>query len=193
MEDPQKKQESDDKESKLNSSTESGTLKKDEENDAEDEEEYSIEELEKLLWCMCKIFLLNFPLYMIFKKGIEGKFEETTSSTEVSQLSMFCDIHDSEIPTHLLRNVVFFIKHGGIQVLMHCFEGRSPEELPLSIAQSLVTIFSNLKLWLSFRATVQFLAPLRSQILRYMCRMKDSHLKSSNSRNNAGKLLKLSL
>lgn len=95
---------------------------------------------------------------------------------------MFCDLHDSEIPAFLLRNVTLFCSNGGFGAMMSCFELAA---LPVSTAHAITAAISNLKLWLNYRSVVQQFVPLRIKVLQYMCRLADSDLRSPATRSMA--------
>lgn len=94
---------------------------------------------EKLFSLVAKIFLLNFPLYAAFKHSMQSKLEEITQQ-ELQNLNAFCDLHDSEIPIYLLRNVSLFCKMGGVHAMTLCFQYLSPDELPVSTAHAIIAI-----------------------------------------------------
>lgn len=70
---------------------------------------WTIHEMEKLLHFLSKVFLLNFPLYCAHKQSLQSKVEGLTQQ-EAAALNNFCDMHDLEIPLHLLRNVCLFCR-----------------------------------------------------------------------------------
>lgn len=165
----------------------SGKEKEDEEDEEEEEEEevWSMQEKEKLLHFLSKVFLLNFPLYVAYKHSVQSKLEEI-SPQEAGNLNVFCDLHDPEIPVYLLRNVCLFCKSGGVHAMTFCFERQSPETLPVSIAHAIIAIVCNLKLWLNFRSIMQLFVPLRSKVLRYMCNLGDKDLRMPGIKTMAG-------
>lgn len=99
----------------------------------------AIQDRDKLLILVSKIFLLNFPLYVAFKHTLQAKYDEL-SQQEIQNLNFFCDIHDSEIPMFLLRNVSLFCKWGGLHAMTACFTHLSPEHLPVSTAHSMISV-----------------------------------------------------
>ncbi|KAL1114996.1 hypothetical protein AAG570_007819 [Ranatra chinensis] len=125
-------------------------------------DEWHVQDLEKVLHFLGKIFLLNFPLYIAYKQNVQNKTEELTQF-ELSSLKEFCDLHDLEVPIHLLRNVSLFCRKGGVQAMTTCFEH---EALPIPIAHAMIAAGCNLKLWLNYHAIVQLFVPLRTNILR---------------------------
>lgn len=106
------------------------------ENDAKTVE---IQERDKLLILVSKIFLLNFPLYVAFKHTIQVKLDDL-SQQEIQGLSVFCDLHDSEIPIYLLKNVTLFCKLGGLHAMTGCFTHLSLEDLPVSTAHAMISV-----------------------------------------------------
>ena len=147
------------------------------------EELWILPELEKVLLFISKIFLLNFPLYVAHKHGVHGRIDEITQQ-EAQTLSMFCDIHDSEIPVYLYRNVTLFCTTGGFGSMAHCFE---LADLPVSTAHACTVAISNIKLWLNYRSILQLFVPLRIKVLQYMCKLSDQDLRSPATKSMAGK------
>ncbi|GFW68795.1 ubiquitin carboxyl-terminal hydrolase 34 [Trichonephila clavipes] len=88
-----------------------------------------------------------------------------------------------EIPMYLLRNVCFFCDKGGVKLLVACFQDTDPEILPMALAHAMTTIMSNLKLWMNIGSLMQQLVHLRSCMIRYLCQVKDSHLRAVGHRN----------
>lgn len=142
-----------------------------------------LSDIEKALIFVSKVFLLNFPLYVAHKHGIHGRIDEITPQ-DLQSLSMFCDIHDTEIPVYLYRNVTLFCTAGGFAAMLHCFE---ISNLPVSTAHACTMAISNIKLWLNYRSIVQLFVPLRIKILHYMCKLSDQDLRSSATKSMAGK------
>lgn len=150
---------------------------KDEKND----DVWILSDIEKALIFVSKVFLLNFPLYVAHKHGIHGRIDEITPQ-DLQSLSMFCDIHDTEIPVYLYRNVTLFCTAGGFAAMLHCFE---LSNLPVSTAHACTMAISNIKLWLNYRSIVQLFVPLRIKILQYMCKLSDQDLRSSATKSMA--------
>ncbi|XP_037876167.1 ubiquitin carboxyl-terminal hydrolase puf isoform X2 [Bombyx mori] len=137
---------------------------------------WPIQQKEKLMHIVSKIFLLNFPLYLACKHSALSRLDDL-SAQEISNLSSYCDLHDTEIPAYLLRNVSLFCKLGGVCAMTSVFEHATSSTLPLSMAHAIVAAIGNLKLWLNFRAVAQLFMPLRSKILKYMCSLEDKDLR----------------
>jgi ubiquitin carboxyl-terminal hydrolase 34 len=148
-----------------------------------DDDVWFLQDIEKALIFVSKVFLLNFPLYVAHKHGIHGRIDEITPQ-DLQSLSMFCDIHDTEIPVYLYRNVTLFCTAGGFTAMLHCFEINN---LPVSTAHACTMAISNIKLWLNYRSIVQLFVPLRIKILQYMCKLSDQDLRSSATKSMAGK------
>lgn len=152
----------------------------------EEVEVWPMQQKEKLMHIVSKIFLLNFPLYMACKHSSLSRLDDL-SAQEISNLSSYCDLHDTEIPAYLLRNVSLFCKLGGVCAMTSVFENATPGTLPLSMAHAIVAAVGNLKLWLNFRAVAQLFMPLRSKILKYMCNLEDKDLRVPAVKSMAGK------
>lgn len=152
----------------------------------DDAEVWSMQQKEKLMHIVSKIFLLNFPLYLACKHSALSRLDDL-SAQEISNLSSYCDLHDTEIPAYLLRNVSLFCKLGGVCAMTSVFEHATPSTLPLSMAHAIVAAVGNLKLWLNFRAVAQLFMPLRSKILKYMCNLEDKDLRVPAVKSMAGK------
>lgn len=152
----------------------------------EEVEVWPMPQKEKLMHIVSKIFLLNFPLYLACKHSSLSRLDDL-SAQEISNLSSYCDLHDTEIPAYLLRNVSLFCKLGGVCAMTSVFESATPSTLPLSMAHAIVAAVGNLKLWLNFRAVTQLFMPLRSKILKYMCSLEDKDLRVPAVKSMAGK------
>lgn len=155
-------------------------------NDNENKGGWSMQQKEKLMHLVSKVFLLNFPLYIACKNSSLTKLDELTTP-EVSNLNACCDLHDTEIPVYLLRNVSLFCKLGGVCAMNAVFEDSLPSTLPLSMAHAMVAAIGNLKLWLNYRAVAQMFMPLRNTILRYMCNLEDKDLRLPAVKSMAGR------
>lgn len=151
----------------------------------EDTEVWSMQQKEKLMHIVSKVFLLNFPLYLACKHSALSRLDDL-SAQEISNLSSYCDLHDTEIPAYLLRNVSLFCKLGGVCAMTSVFDNATPGSLPLSMAHAIVAAVGNLKLWLNFRAVAQLFMPLRSKILKYMCSLEDKDLRVPAVKSMAG-------
>lgn len=153
--------------------------------ESENGEVWSMQQKEKLMHIVSKFFLLNFPLYLACKHSTLSRLDELTAQ-EISSLSSYCDLHDTEIPAYLLRNVSLFCKFGGVCAMAAVFEYATPATMPLSMAHAIVAAVGNLKLWLNFRAAAQLFIPLRSKILKYMCILEDKDLRVPAVKSMAG-------
>lgn len=142
------------------------------------EEPWILPEVEKLLLLVSKIFLLNFPLYIAYKHGTHARLDDI-SAEEAQHLAIFCDLHDNEIPVHLLRNTSLFCNSNGFAAMMLCFD---QPDLPVTTAHAITATVSNIKLWLHYGCIVQLYVPLRSKILQYMCKLSDQNLRTAATR-----------
>ncbi|KAL0270091.1 UNVERIFIED_CONTAM: hypothetical protein PYX00_007611 [Menopon gallinae] len=150
----------------------------------ETKEVWDMHEKEKLFNFLSKLFLMNFPLYQAYKLSCHSKSEEI-SQHELSSLSVFCEVNDMEIPFYLVRNVTVFCKNNGVQYITKCFDGHTPDSLPVPIAHALISVVCNVKLWLNIRSIVTLFVPLRSKVLKYMCSLHDKDLRLPGIKNMA--------
>ncbi|XP_072031378.1 LOW QUALITY PROTEIN: ubiquitin carboxyl-terminal hydrolase 34-like [Amphiura filiformis] len=153
----------------------------------EDEEgglRWTTDEEEKLLHLVAKAFQLNFPLYAAHKQFYHGVTEEM-SSQETEALGNYCDMNDLDVPMYLLRNVCFFCDSNGLAVMRQCFENCDPDKLPFALAHAMIAIVANLRLWLHLHAVMQYVAPLRSHVIRYLCKLSDKELRRTSARDMA--------
>lgn len=144
-------------------------------------EAWNISEIEKLIILVSKVFLLNFPLYVAYKHGVHARMDEV-SPQEAQSLSIFCDLHDNEMPVYLLRNVSLFCTSDGFGIMKSCFENKS---LPVPTAHAITALISNIKLWLNYRTVIQLFVPLRVKVLQYMCKLSDQDLRSQTTKSMA--------
>ena len=160
----------------LNEKKEEGGESKEEKKKEEDkeppdpgEEEWSLEDTERLLTYMSRVFMLQFPLYLAAKQA--GSRLDDLSQAEATSLAVFLDVSGdvADIPLVLLRNVARFCRSGGLLAMTQAFR-QEPSHLPPSTAHGLVSILCNLKLWLNPRAIAQLFGPVRTAALQYMCR-----------------------
>lgn len=151
---------------------------------------------------MTKIFLMNFPLYVAIKQYPHYKTEEVTQQ-EVSAMNHYCDVQEMDMPLLLLRTVNMFCRYliiyilflindfyrsillrvGGMEAIMSCFDY---ESLPLTIANPIVILACNVKLWLNYHTNVHTFVPLRSKVLRFMCNLTDKELRTPAAKTMAG-------
>lgn len=57
----------------------------------------------------------------------------------------------------------------------------------MCIIQCLLFLVCNLKLWMNYKSMVSMLVPLRSCVLRYMCKLSDQDLRTPTIKSMAGK------
>jgi hypothetical protein len=72
---------------------------------------WDIEDKEKLMNFVSKVFQSNFPTYVAYKQHIQMKTEEV-SHQEVQGLGQFCEISEPDASPYLYRNVTLFCKVG---------------------------------------------------------------------------------
>ncbi|GAB6022101.1 hypothetical protein CHUAL_006244 [Chamberlinius hualienensis] len=144
--------------------------------------EWTLDEKERLLVLVTKVFLINFPHYTAYKHAMHSKLDEMCQQ-EVTILSVHCDIHDSDIPIHLLRNVCCFCESDVLVKMTECFADANPDTLPFCLAKAMISIVSNLKHWMNVAAVVKFLVPLRTNVIKYMCKLCDKDLRAAGVRS----------
>lgn len=142
---------------------------------------WTLPEFEKLLILLAKAFLLNFPLYIAYKHAVHARLDDITPQ-DAQNLSIYCDLHESEMPIYLLRNVTLFCTANGFAHLSGCFD---ITDLPVSTAHAITAVVSNLKLWLNYRSIITLFIPIRSKILQYMCKLADQDLRSPATKSMA--------
>lgn len=96
----------------------------------------------------------------------------------------YCESHDPEVPAPLIRSVSVFCHQGGFNLMSACFDMEST--LPVGLAHSMVAVICNLKLWLNYSSVIQLFIPLRSRVMKYMCRLSDKELRTPAVRTMAG-------
>nr|XP_012145219.1 PREDICTED: ubiquitin carboxyl-terminal hydrolase 34 isoform X2 [Megachile rotundata] len=139
---------------------------------------WSQQDREKLFHLLSKIFLLNFPLYIAMKHG--GAINPLAP---VKDEGGYCEPHDPEVPAPLIRAVSIFCHQGGFNLMSACFDMKNT--LPVSLAHSMVAVICNLKLWLNYGSVIQLFIPLRSRVMKYMCRLGDKELRTPAVRTMA--------
>ncbi|KAL4111819.1 hypothetical protein QTP88_015704 [Uroleucon formosanum] len=147
----------------------------------DEELQWTLAEMEKPLHLMTKVFLMNFPLYVAVKQYPHYKTEEVTQQ-EVSAMNHYCDVQEIDMPLLLLRTVNMFCRVGGLEAIMSCFDY---ESLPLTIANPIVILACNVKLWLNYHTNVHVFVPLRSKVLRFMCNLSDKELRTPAAKTMA--------
>lgn len=168
-------------------SSESSKPEEVDKNEAEEEHEetdevWTMEERDQLFQLVTKVFLMNFPSYVAYKHVVHSSLEEL-SQQETRALNNYCEISDSEVPLYLLRNVCFFCDSNGVQALQQCFEKATPDTLPFTVAHTLINIIANLRLWMNIATVMQCIVPLRTAVIRYMCKLSDKDLRMAGTRN----------
>ena len=142
---------------------------------------WTMEDMERLLTYMSRVFMLQFPLYLAAKQA--GSRLDDLSQAEATSLAVFLDITGdvADIPLVLLRNVARFCRSGGLLAMTSAFK-LGAQLLPSSLAHGLVSVLCNLKLWLNPRAISQLFGPVRGAALQYMCGLSDQELRHQPTR-----------
>jgi len=86
---------------------------------------WDIEDKDKLIHLVAKVYLNTFPTYVAYKQHMQMKNEEITPQ-EIHGLSQFCEINEPEASPYLFRNVTLFCKIGGMSALAACISGQTP-------------------------------------------------------------------
>ncbi|PFX25818.1 Ubiquitin carboxyl-terminal hydrolase 34 [Stylophora pistillata] len=141
-----------------------------------DQNEWSQPEKERLFLAVGKVFQLPLPFYQVRK--IHLLRQETTSK----DCSKYCDVNDGEVPEALLINVAYFCNHGGLCAIREAFQDADPTTLPFPIAHHLINIVTQLRLWFSIQAIMQYIIPLRRPVIRYLCKLTDKDLRQPDGR-----------
>lgn len=68
--------------------------------------------------------------------------------------------------------------------MAECFE--EGVQLEVGVAQAIIAIVCNLKVWLNYRSVAQLFVPLRSRVLRYLCNLPDKDLRLPAVKNMSG-------
>ncbi|XP_032664565.1 ubiquitin carboxyl-terminal hydrolase puf isoform X2 [Odontomachus brunneus] len=139
---------------------------------------WSQQDREKLFHLLSKILVLNFPLYLAMKHG--GVINPLAP---VKDEGGYCEPHDPEVPAPLIRAVSIFCHQGGFNLMSACFDMENT--LPVSLAHAMVAVVCNLKLWLNYGSVIQLFIPLRSRVMKYMCRLGDKELRTPAVRTMA--------
>ncbi|KAL9953977.1 hypothetical protein ACROYT_G041462 [Oculina patagonica] len=138
--------------------------------------EWSQPDKERLFLAVGKIFQLPFPFYQVRK--IHLLRQETTSK----DCSKYCDVNDGEVPEALLINVAYFCDNGGLSAIREAFQDADPAFLPFPVAHHLINIVTQLRVWFSIQAIMQYIIPLRRPVIRYLCKLTDKDLRQPDGR-----------
>ncbi|KAH9498841.1 Ubiquitin carboxyl-terminal hydrolase 34 [Bulinus truncatus] len=145
--------------------------------------DWSVEELKRLLDFQTQLFLSNFAVYVAHKVMTAHNMEEL-SSAETTALHNYCEINDIDAPLLLLRNICFFIDSNGIGAMSQCFEKANNKNVPLIFAHTLITIIQNLRMWVNTPTVMSCILPLRSPIIRYMCTLSEADMRAAAAQYN---------
>lgn len=99
----------------------------------------------------------------------------------------YCEPHDPEVPTPLIRAVSVFCHRGGFNYMSACFV--KDYRLSIGLAHAMVAVICNLKLWLNLQTVNDLFLPLRTQIMEYMCNLSDKELRTAAVRTMAGNVI----
>jgi len=82
---------------------------KDSELPAEDPKLWDIEDKDKLIHFVSKVFLNSFPTYIAYRQHMQGKNDEL-APLELQMCGQFCEINEPEASPYLFRNVSLFCR-----------------------------------------------------------------------------------
>ena len=77
--------------------------------DVKSKEIWKVEDKDKLIHFVSKVFLNSFPTYVAYKQHMQVKNDEITPQ-EIQALSQYCEINEPEASPYLFRNVALFCK-----------------------------------------------------------------------------------
>ncbi|EDO36754.1 predicted protein, partial [Nematostella vectensis] len=89
---------------------------------------------------------------------------------------------DGEVPEALLINIAYFCEKGGLSAIRTAFQDKGPDTLSLAEAHLLVSMVTQLRVWFSVQAIVQYITPLRGPVIRYLCKLSDKDLRQPDGR-----------
>lgn len=120
---------------------------------------WSIENKERLLYMIVKIFSPSMPLYATYKHYLPssqrdiggsggGGSNKSDNFDTISFLQSYYQMHqqDNDIPIDLIRNICYFIENHGIIAIKICFTRATPDTLPITMAHLLFNIIFNVSL-----------------------------------------------
>ncbi|XP_048585971.1 ubiquitin carboxyl-terminal hydrolase 34 isoform X2 [Nematostella vectensis] len=144
--------------------------------DATEDEPWNDIEREKLFVCVGKVFQLHFPFYQA--RQIPLVRQDITAK----DCNKYCDMNDGEVPEALLINIAYFCEKGGLSAIRTAFQDKGPDTLSLAEAHLLVSMVTQLRVWFSVQAIVQYITPLRGPVIRYLCKLSDKDLRQPDGR-----------
>lgn len=86
------------------------------------------------------------------------------------------------MPIFLMRKIVYFIESSGFSLLNNCFRRADLEILPLSYANSLITMIHNLKYYFNPAYINSELVSMRLNVINYLSKIDDNDLRITNNR-----------
>ena len=118
---------------------------------------WSLENKEKLLIAIVKIFSSNMPLYVTYKHLFSNN-KDCCDTDTISLLQSYCQMHqqDNDMPIELLRNICNFIENNGMNAIKVCFNKATPDTVPISMAHVLFNIIFNVSFLLILFVTVLY-------------------------------------
>lgn len=153
---------------------------------------WDVEDKDKLLHFVSKLFLNSFPTYVAYKQHTmqlksqahHGDPDMLLTPQEIQFLSIFCDINEPEASPYLFRNVSLFCRTAGIDALSLSASQQTPESMPIQRVNILVGLATNLKTWLNFQSLLKYYVPFRSYVMSYLCKIVDTDMKNATALRN---------
>ncbi|XP_076442216.1 ubiquitin carboxyl-terminal hydrolase 34-like isoform X2 [Babylonia areolata] len=181
---------------------------------AEEEDIFTAEEKFRLLEFTQKVFMTNFPLYQIQKSlqpvsletlffnpgAVQRLTEEDLMPFETSTISCYCDMtriekmsmnynKQDEPSAFFLRNICFLCDTNLIQNIGECFKSPSIHLVPVQLVHHLIQFIANVRYWLNPETIIHSIMPLRVPVIRYLCSMPQSDLRSFANRGLTDSIL----
>jgi len=76
---------------------------------------WDVEDKEKLIPFVAKVFQCSFPTYVAFKQHAQMRAEEV-SQQEIQSFGLFCELNEPDVSPYLYRNVTLFCK---VSIIYH--------------------------------------------------------------------------
>lgn len=194
---PEEKSTSESSENKVNEKEKAATNKENENNSSSSAPPttrplWDVEDKDKLLHFVSKLFLNSFPTYVAYKQHTmqlksqahHGDPDMLLTAQEIQFLSIFCDINEPEASPYLFRNVSLFCRTAGIDALSLSVSQQTPESMPIQRVNILVGLATNLKTWLNFQSLLKYYVPFRSYVMSYLCKIVDTDMKNATALRN---------
>ncbi|KAL8583540.1 hypothetical protein ACOMHN_054856 [Nucella lapillus] len=136
--------------------------------------------------------------------------EEDFMPFETSTISLYCDMTkiekmsmnynkqvssvstfflNEEPSAFFLRNICFLCDTNLMQNVTECFSSPDIHHLPVHMSHALIQFISNVRYWLNPETIIQHIMPLRIPVIRYLCSLQQSDLRSFANRGLTDSIL----